>query len=127
MEIAHRIKLLRLEQNLTQQGLCDRSDVTLPSLRRFERTGLIAFDSLLRLVNALGDLMNLKTCLFKSKSRTLFSKKTLSLKFAKEVAVNETARLSEHIWKTLFCRFVGRHLRSSYFFLNTPPNLSKPA
>ena len=46
-EIAQRIKALRLEQNLSQQGLCDRSDVTLASLRRFERTGLIAFDSLL--------------------------------------------------------------------------------
>ena len=40
--------------------LCDRSDVTLASLRRFERTGLIAFDLLLRLATALGRLTILK-------------------------------------------------------------------
>ena len=73
MEIAHRIKLIRLEQNLTQQGRCDRSDVTLPSLRRFERTGLIAFDSLLRLVNALGRLDEFENLFVqKQKPDTLF-------------------------------------------------------
>ena len=45
-----------MKQKLSQHGLCDRSDVTLASLRRFERTGLIAFDALLRLANALGRL-----------------------------------------------------------------------
>ncbi len=56
LEIAQRVKALRLEQNLTQQGLCDRSNVTLASLRRFEKTGLVAFDSLLRIAAALGRL-----------------------------------------------------------------------
>lgn len=78
-EIAQRIKALRLEQNLSQQGLCDRSDVTLASLRRFERTGLIAFDSLLRLANALGRLDDFED-LFASdrKPGTLFKEEVVS-------------------------------------------------
>ena len=78
-EIAQRIKALRLEQNLSQQGLCDRSDVTLASLRRFERTGLISFDSLLRLANALGRLGDFEN-LFVSdqKPDTLFKEEVVS-------------------------------------------------
>lgn len=44
--------------NLSQEGLAKRSGVTLGSLKRFERTGLIAFDSLLKLalvLDCLGD------------------------------------------------------------------------
>lgn len=47
--VRNRFKRRRLALNLTQAGLADRADVTLASLRRFERTGLIAFDSLLKL------------------------------------------------------------------------------
>ncbi len=48
-ELATRFKTRRLAQNLTQQGLAERSGVSWSSLKRFERTGLIALDSLLRL------------------------------------------------------------------------------
>ena len=48
-ELAARFKKRRLAQNLTQQGLAERSGVSWISLKRFERTGLIALDSLLRL------------------------------------------------------------------------------
>lgn len=44
--------------NLSQAGLAKRSGVTLGSLKRFETTGLIAFDSLLKLalvLDCLGD------------------------------------------------------------------------
>jgi hypothetical protein len=44
--------------NLTQAGLSKRSGVALGSLKRFEATGLIAFDSLLMLalvLDCLGD------------------------------------------------------------------------
>lgn len=44
--------------NLSQEGLAKRSGVSLGSLKRFERTGLIAFDSLLKLamvLDCLGD------------------------------------------------------------------------
>jgi len=46
-EIAGRFKARRLALNLTQEGLAARSGVSWSSLKRFERTGLIALDSLL--------------------------------------------------------------------------------
>lgn len=42
-------KARRLALDLTQAGLAKRAGVTLGSLKRFETTGLIAFDSLLKL------------------------------------------------------------------------------
>jgi transcriptional regulator with XRE-family HTH domain len=56
--ISERFKLRRLAMNLTQRELAERSGVTLGSLKRFEREGLIALDSLLNLasvLNCLGD------------------------------------------------------------------------
>ena len=46
-ELATRFKARRLARDLTQQGLAERSGVSWSSLKRFERTGLIALDSLL--------------------------------------------------------------------------------
>lgn len=51
-------KNLRLVMNLTQEELAVRSGVTLSSLKRFERLGLIALDSLLKMslvLNCLDD------------------------------------------------------------------------
>jgi transcriptional regulator with XRE-family HTH domain len=47
LEIAGRFKARRLALNLTQEGVAARSGVSWSSLKRFERTGLIALDSLL--------------------------------------------------------------------------------
>jgi transcriptional regulator with XRE-family HTH domain len=47
--IAGRFKARRLAMNLTQRELAERSGVTWSSLKRFEREGLIALDSLLNL------------------------------------------------------------------------------
>lgn len=47
--IAARFKARRLAMNLTQRELAARSGVTWASLKRFERQGLIALDSLLKL------------------------------------------------------------------------------
>jgi transcriptional regulator with XRE-family HTH domain len=55
-ETARRFKALRLALGWTQEGLANRSGVSLGSLKRFESSGLIAFDSLLRLAFALGCL-----------------------------------------------------------------------
>jgi len=52
--IAARVRAARLNANLTQAGLAARSGVTLASLRRFETTGQIALESLVRLAQALG-------------------------------------------------------------------------
>lgn len=53
-EIAERVKTIRLEQNLTQEGLSLRSGVSLGSLKRFERTGEISLKSLIDLSLSLG-------------------------------------------------------------------------
>lgn len=51
--IADRFKARRLAMNLTQRELAARSGVTWSSLKRFEREGLIALDSLLNLAMVL--------------------------------------------------------------------------
>jgi transcriptional regulator with XRE-family HTH domain len=58
LEVRDRFKRRRLAVSLTQAGLAKRSGVTLGSLKRFETSGLIAFDSLLKLalvLDCLGD------------------------------------------------------------------------
>ena len=54
--IAGRFKSRRLALNLTQSELAARSGVTFSSLKRFEREGLIALDSLLNLALVLNCL-----------------------------------------------------------------------
>ena len=59
---AARARALRLARTWTQQELADRAGMSLRSLQRFERTGQIAFLSLVRVaialdaVDALGEL-----------------------------------------------------------------------
>ncbi|MFZ0744766.1 MAG: helix-turn-helix transcriptional regulator [Terracidiphilus sp.] len=54
--IAGRFKAQRLAMNLTQSELSARSGVTFSSLKRFEREGLIALDSLLNVALVLNCL-----------------------------------------------------------------------
>ena len=54
--IAGRFKARRLAMNLTQCELAARSGVSFSSLKRFEREGLIALDSLLNLALVLNCL-----------------------------------------------------------------------
>ena len=53
------IKARRLTVGLTQQGLALRSGVKLPTLRKFEQTGLISLESFLKLLMVLGGVDNL--------------------------------------------------------------------
>jgi transcriptional regulator with XRE-family HTH domain len=53
-QISVRAKELRLAQNLTQEALASRSGVSLGTLKKFERTGQVSLQSLLRLAIALG-------------------------------------------------------------------------
>jgi len=46
----------RLQMNLTQEGLAERSGVPLPTLRKFEQKGLISLDSFLKLLAVVGGL-----------------------------------------------------------------------
>ena len=48
-EVARRAKQQRLQLKLTQRGLASRSGVTLASIKRFEQTGKISFESLVKI------------------------------------------------------------------------------
>jgi len=48
-DLAGRFKARRLSMNLTQEGLARRSGMSWSSLKRFESTGLIALESLLKI------------------------------------------------------------------------------
>ena len=55
-QLAEKIRALRLSRKWKQSTLAARSGVSLPSLRRFEQSGRISLQSLLRLAFALGRL-----------------------------------------------------------------------
>ena len=53
---AKNVSRLRKEKKLTQQDLVNKSGVSYGSIKRFERTGKISFESLLKIAEALGRL-----------------------------------------------------------------------
>lgn len=55
-KLAEQARARRLQMELTQAGLAERSDVALPTLRKFERTGIISLESFLKLHMVLGGL-----------------------------------------------------------------------
>ena len=58
---AQRAKALRLEQNITQQELADKVGIAVGTVKRFEKTGEIQFNHLLRIALVLGRLDDFKT------------------------------------------------------------------
>lgn len=72
--IASRARDLRLELNLSQQTLSEKSGVSYGSLKKFEQTGQISLESLLKLAVVLGCMDDFKA-LFVRKS----AEKALSL------------------------------------------------
>ena len=54
--IAKHIRTRRLMMALTQKGLSMRSGVSLPTLRKFEKTGIISLESFLKLLIVLDAL-----------------------------------------------------------------------
>ena len=54
--LADRMRELRLRLGWKQSTLADRSGVSLPTIRRYERTGKTSVENLLRLCHALGRL-----------------------------------------------------------------------
>jgi transcriptional regulator with XRE-family HTH domain len=56
LQVAANFKELRLEQNLTQEGLANRSGVSWGSVKRFEGSGQISLQSLLKVSLVLGVL-----------------------------------------------------------------------
>jgi transcriptional regulator with XRE-family HTH domain len=53
LEIAGRIRAIRVSHGLTQPQLSERSGISLGSYRRFEQTGRIEFVSLIRIAQVL--------------------------------------------------------------------------
>ena len=72
--IASRMRDLRLELNLSHQTLSEKSGVSYGSLKKFEQTGKISLESMLKLAIILGCMDDFKT-LFAPKS----TEKALSL------------------------------------------------
>jgi len=60
-QLADRIKALRLRRNWKRLTLAERSGVSEASVKRFERTGQISLENLLKLVFALDRLEELTT------------------------------------------------------------------
>lgn len=58
-QIAEHLRMQRLAVGLTQEGLANRSGVSLPTLRKFEQKGLISLESFLKLMMALNGLEKL--------------------------------------------------------------------
>lgn len=56
LKIAQIIREMRLAQDLTQEGLAERSGVPIATLRKFEQKGLISLESFLKLVWVFGGL-----------------------------------------------------------------------
>ena len=56
LQTAQRAKALRLEQNITQQELADKVGIAVGTVKRFEKTGEVQFNHLLRIALVLGKL-----------------------------------------------------------------------
>ena len=56
LELATRLKKIRRQLKVSQADLAERSGVSLGSLKRFENSGKISLESLLKLAHLLGKL-----------------------------------------------------------------------
>ena len=61
--VAQNAAVLRKEQGWTQLDLAEKSDVSYGSLKRFERTGKISFESLLKIAEAFNRLSEFENLL----------------------------------------------------------------
>ena len=80
-DLAFRIKSKRLELNLTQEGISSRAGVSLGSLKRFESTGQISLESLLKLAHAVGALADFDALFSTQKNRSKFEQDHYIYKF----------------------------------------------
>jgi transcriptional regulator with XRE-family HTH domain len=55
-KIVQNIRERRLQMELTQEGLAERSGVSLSTLRKFEQKGSISLESFLKLLSVIGGL-----------------------------------------------------------------------
>lgn len=78
-EIVFKIQSLRKIEKISQQELAIKSGVSYGSIKRFEQTGKISFDSLLKIIHVLGRLSDFEDILNPIKTKDihhLFSSKS---------------------------------------------------
>jgi len=68
-EIAKRHRIIRKQLKISQKDMAERSGVSLGSLKRFENTGKISFESLLKLIHLLGRLDDFTNVLVAKENR----------------------------------------------------------
>jgi transcriptional regulator with XRE-family HTH domain len=61
LELAQRIRALRKQHKMSQSELAQRANVSLGSYKRFESSGQISLDSLLKIAFILGRLTDFET------------------------------------------------------------------
>ncbi len=71
IQIAKRVKMRRLEMNLTQEGLAMRAGLKLPTYRNFERTGMISLKGLLQIAFALNAMTDFEQLFSQKQYQTL--------------------------------------------------------
>jgi transcriptional regulator with XRE-family HTH domain len=69
--LAERARERRLTANLTQAGLATRAGVSLGSLKRFERTGEVSLERMIRIALALGANEGFDQLFARSEERSL--------------------------------------------------------
>lgn len=67
ISIAQNVAALRKEQGWTQQDLSEKSDVSYGSIKRFEQSGQISFESLLKIAESLNRLSEFENVLLPPK------------------------------------------------------------
>ncbi|MBD0400104.1 helix-turn-helix domain-containing protein [Flammeovirga sp. EKP202] len=73
-EISNKIRAIRKAYKYSQEELAKRSGVSLGSLKRFESTGKISLESLLRLMHVFGRLEELDNILLPQKDMSEIEK-----------------------------------------------------
>ncbi len=75
-DLARRARAIRIEQNLSQVSLAERIGVAVGTIKRFEKTGEVQFNHLLRIALVLGRLAEFDELLgIASKPQSLFTLK----------------------------------------------------
>ncbi len=69
--VAQREKTQRRRKSITQQELSELSGISLGALRRFEQTGQISFEALVRIAHALGCETDFESLFAKPVYRTI--------------------------------------------------------
>lgn len=74
LELAERMKKVRLAQNMTQKELAEKSGIPLPTLRRFEATGEVSLKALVNFALALKKAGDLAQVFYEPPTEDLYAK-----------------------------------------------------